>query len=66
MIRVRYADHGPTGIKKYTCTDMRCPRVKRAAFLLVLIVLLASCASSNGMVRKCDGRRGTRVPMGVL
>jgi len=24
------------------------------------------CASSNGMVRKCNGQRGTRVAMGVL
>ncbi len=40
--------------------------MKRLAFLLALLVLLASCASSNGMVRKCDGKRGTRVPMGVL
>ncbi len=40
--------------------------MKRLAFLLALLVLLASCASSNGMVRKCDGKRGTRVPMGEL
>ena len=45
---------------------MRYTIVKRFAFLLALVMLMASCASSNGMVRKCDGRRGTRVPMGVL
>jgi hypothetical protein len=45
---------------------MRYPIVKRFAFLLTLVVIMASCASSNGMVRKCNGKRGERVPMGVL
>lgn len=40
--------------------------MKRFAFILAVVMLLASCASSNGMVRKCDGHRGTRTPMGVL
>lgn len=40
--------------------------MKRLAFFLLIVVLLSSCASSNGMVRKCNGRQGTRVPMGVL
>lgn len=45
---------------------MRYPFMKRLGIVLVLFMLLASCASSNGMVRKCDGKRGTRVPMGLL
>ncbi len=45
---------------------MRCCCMKRFALLLMLIAVLASCAGSNASVRKCDGRRGTRVPMGVL
>jgi hypothetical protein len=45
---------------------MRYPKVKRFAFLLVLVAFMASCASSNGMVRKCDGRRGVRTPMGLM
>ena len=40
--------------------------MSRFLFLLATITLLASCASSNGMVRKCNGKRGTRVAMGVL
>ena len=45
---------------------MRYLLVKRIAFLLTLVMVLASCASNNGMVRKCNGKRGERVPMGVL
>ena len=45
---------------------MRSIRVKQFVLLLTLLVFMASCASNNGMVRKCDGRRGERVPMGVL
>lgn len=37
----------------------------KALLVLALILLLSSCAS-NYSVRKCDGRRGERVPMGVL
>jgi hypothetical protein len=51
--------YGPDRVPRYSI-------MKRFAFLLFLALLLASCASSNGMVRKCDGHRGTRVPMGVL
>ncbi|HEX2616429.1 MAG TPA: hypothetical protein VHL57_02750 [Flavobacteriales bacterium] len=40
--------------------------MKRCLSFLVLLLLLASCASSQGYVRKCDGKRGTRVPMGVM
>jgi len=40
--------------------------IARSLFFLSVITLLASCASSNGMVRKCNGQRGTRVAMGVL
>ena len=40
--------------------------IPRSLFFLSIITLLASCASSNGMVRKCNGKRGTRVAMGVL
>jgi len=32
---------------------------------ILTMALLGSCAST-GHVRKCDGRRGQRVPMGVL
>lgn len=45
---------------------MRFPTMKQLAFLLTLMVVMASCASNNGMVRKCNGKRGERVPMGVL
>lgn len=45
---------------------MRYYFMKRFVGLFLLMVFLASCASNNGMVRKCDGRRGERVPMGVL
>ena len=45
---------------------MRYTIVKRFAFLLALVMLMASCSSSNGMVLKCDGRRGERVRMGIL
>jgi len=38
----------------------------RFSLLLILIALLASCATAHGSVRKCDGKRGTRVPMGVM
>jgi len=37
----------------------------KALLLLTILCLLCSCASSH-TVRKCDGRRGERVPMGVL
>lgn len=37
----------------------------KALMILALILVLSSCAS-NYSVRKCDGRRGERVPMGVL
>lgn len=37
----------------------------KALMVLALILLLCSCASGYS-VRKCDGRRGERVPMGVL
>ncbi len=40
--------------------------VGRSLFFFSILMLLASCASSNGMVRKCNGKRGTRVAMGVL
>ena len=40
--------------------------MKRIVLLLVIVAVLASCAGSGASVRKCDGRRGTRVPMGVL
>lgn len=42
--------------------------MKRSAITLMvlLLVLLTSCAGSHGMVRKCDGRKGTRTPMGVM
>jgi len=40
--------------------------MKRSLFVMILLVLLSSCAGTNGMVRKCDGRRGTRTPMGVM
>lgn len=46
--------------------NTRCFSFSRSLFFLTLIALLASCASSNGMVRKCNGKRGTRVAMGVL
>ncbi|MBX7181265.1 MAG: hypothetical protein K1X82_04055 [Bacteroidia bacterium] len=34
-------------------------------YILLAAMLFSSC-SSQGHVRKCDGSRGTRVPMGVL
>jgi len=37
----------------------------RALIAFALIIILCSCASGYS-VRKCDGRRGERVPMGVL
>ncbi len=40
--------------------------LSRSLFFFSILMLLASCASSNGMVRKCNGKRGTRVAMGVL
>lgn len=43
---------------------LRYPCMK-ALLILALILLLSSCASNYSM-RKCDGRRGERVPMGVL
>lgn len=46
--------------------NSRCFSLARPLLVLFLITLLASCAANNGMVRKCDGKRGTRVPMGVL
>ena len=49
-----------------TAPNMRYLLVKRLAFLLTLVMIMASCASNNGMVRKCNGKRGERVPMGVL
>ncbi|MBK6542229.1 MAG: hypothetical protein IPG10_13320 [Flavobacteriales bacterium] len=45
---------------------MRSLKVKQFLGLLLLVLLMASCASSNGMVRKCDGRQGQRVGMGVI
>jgi hypothetical protein len=39
--------------------------MKRLAFLVIILLLLASCAST-GSARKCSGQRGTRVPMGVM
>ncbi len=45
---------------------MRSPNMKLFASLVLLLLFLASCASSNGMVRKCDGRQGQRVGMGVI
>jgi|ADurb_Gly_03_Slu_FD_contig_21_367930_length_241_multi_2_in_0_out_0_1 PBP1b-binding outer membrane lipoprotein LpoB len=40
----------------------RYARMKRIALILTLLVLLSSCAGT----RKCNGQRGTRVPMGVM
>mgnify|MGYP001249987632 FL=1 len=40
--------------------------MRRFLLLALLFALLTSCASSHGMVRKCDGHMGQRVPMGVL
>ena len=40
--------------------------MNRLLFPLLLIVLLTACATNQGHVRKCDGRQGTRVPMGVM
>jgi|GEM_PF-1429299 len=40
--------------------------LSRTVLFVSILALLASCASSNGMVRKCNGKRGTRVAMGVL
>lgn len=41
--------------------------VLAARFLLIMALLLSigSCASSS-YARKCNGTRGTRVPMGVM
>ena len=36
--------------------------MKRIAFLIAILVLLVSCTST----RKCNGQRGTRVPMRVM
>jgi|688.fasta_scaffold38007_3 hypothetical protein len=43
----------------------RCTIMRRPLLLLFMALLLASCASSNH-VRKCNGHRGIRVPMGVI
>lgn len=40
--------------------------MRRLLLLCLLALLLGSCASNNGLVRKCDGKRGVRVPMGTL
>ena len=40
--------------------------MRKSILLLLVVILLSACASNNGMVRKCDGERGTRVPMGTL
>jgi len=39
--------------------------MKRFILYLALLCLLASCSSSQ-YATKCNGKRGTRVPMGVL
>ena len=46
--------------------SLRCSTMKRLVAALLLIALLASCAASQSSVRKCNGKRGTRVPMGVM
>ncbi len=40
--------------------------MRKSILLLLVVILFSACASNNGMVRKCDGKRGTRVPMGTL
>ncbi len=39
--------------------------MKLSALLIVLVILFSSCASTM-QARKCNGQKGTRVPMGVL
>ncbi len=43
----------------------RYPSMRGLLVAILILLLLGSCAST-GHVRKCDGRRGQRVPMGVL
>lgn len=38
---------------------------KLIAIFIIIGFIAASCASS-GHVRKCNGQRGTKVPMGIL
>lgn len=45
---------------------MRSCCMKRFLLALAIMVTLAACASSQASVRKCNGQRGTRVPMGLL
>lgn len=44
---------------------MRYQCMKRLFIAVVILMLLMSCASAHG-ARKCNGQRGTRVPMGVM
>ena len=56
-----------TGNERYVPIRLvpRSTCVERLLIAIVLLLLLGSCASTSH-VRKCDGRRGQRVPMGVL
>jgi len=38
---------------------------KLIAILMIIALFVSSCASSTH-VRKCNGQRGVKVPMGVL
>lgn len=39
--------------------------MRRILLLLFIAVLATSCASGK-QVRKCNGKRGERVPMGII
>lgn len=43
----------------------RYPYMKRVLLVVLVIGLLASCTSSRSAY-KCNGKKGTHVPMGVL
>jgi len=40
--------------------------MKRLAFVLAIVLFLASCASRHLTARKCNGKRGVRTPMGLM
>ncbi|MGE0636201.1 MAG: hypothetical protein AB7G44_13705 [Bacteroidia bacterium] len=40
--------------------------MRKLIAIIIIIGFVAASCSSSGHVRKCNGQRGTKVPMGTL
>jgi uncharacterized lipoprotein YehR (DUF1307 family) len=37
-----------------------------SVFVLIVAVMLSACGTAKHSTRKCDGKKGTRTPMGLM